>query len=160
MINLFKERKYVIEKHKYDDKTVKIDNSKIDGFKITPKNEISYDGVVVNSLLLMKPGFIEKILKKKNQRRLEYYLQYIINLTESEDGDTNPSVIGEALNDLNHYRDIIEYRYRKYLDDKYVDLLLKKVNLLERELKTKLVYIQMNHEISYNYEEEVKGKSR
>ena len=67
-----KEKSYVINKHKYDEQEVKIDNNKMNGFKITPKNEIAYDGVVVNSLLLMKPCFIEKILKKKNKRRLEY----------------------------------------------------------------------------------------
>ena len=156
MIRVSQERKYVIEKHKYDDRTVQIDNNKMDGFKITPKNEITYDGVIVNSLLLMKPNFIEKVLKKKNQRKLEYYLQYMIALTESDD-DTPPSTISEALNDLNHYRDIIEYKYRKYLDDKYIDLLLKKVSLLERELKAKLIYAQMNY--SYAYDEELsKGR--
>lgn len=150
---------YVIEKHKYDDKVVQIDCGKMNGFKITPKNEIEYDGVVVNSLLLMKPSFIEKILKKKNKIKLEYYLQYMIALTENDDED--PSTIREALNDLTRYKDIIEYKYRKYLDDKYIDILLKKVNLLEHELKTKLIYKQMNNYVyDYGYEEETKGKSR
>ena len=100
----------------------------------------------------------EKVLKKKNQRKLEYYLQYMIALTESD--DENPGVIGEALNDLNHYKDIIEYKYRKYLDDKYIELLVKKISLLERELKTKLIYAQMNY--AYAYEDELSkgGKSR
>lgn len=159
MITVSKERKYTIEKNKFDNKTVQLDSSKMDGFKVTPKNEITYDGVAVNSLLLMKPSFIEKVLKKKNQRKLEYYLQYMIALTESD--DENPSTISEALNDLNHYKDIIEYRYRKYLDDKYIDLLLKKVNLLERELKAKLIYTQMNYAYAYEEEELSKGgKSR
>lgn len=159
MITVSKERKYVIEKNKFDNKTVQLDSSKIDGFKVTPKNEITYDGVIVNSLLLMKPAFIEKILKKKNQRKLECYLQYMIDVTESD--DESPSSISEVLNDLNHYKDIIEYKYRKYLDDKYIDLLLKKVNLLERELKVKLVYTQMNYAYSYEDEELSKsGKSR
>lgn len=147
---------YIIEKHKYDDKTVQMNNEDMKGFKITPKNEITYDGIVVNSLLLMKPSFIEKVLKKKNKRKLEYYLQYMIALTEDDDNAT-PTGISEALNDLSRYRDIIEYKYRQYLDDRYVDILLKKVSLLERELKKKLVYMQMD----YAYvEEETKGKSR
>lgn len=151
-----KEKAYVIDKHKYDKQEVKIDNSKMNGFKMTPKNEIAYDGVVVNSLLLMKPGFIEKVLKKKNKRKLEYYLQYMMDLTESDD-DQTPTTIAMALNDLTRYKDVIEYKYRKYLDDKYIDILLKKINLLERELKTKLIYKQMNQNI---IEEETKGKSR
>ena len=151
------EKFYVVAKHKYDDRTVQIDSSKMNGFKITPKNEIAYDGVVVNSLLLMKPSFVEKVLKKKNKRKLEYYLQYMIAQTE-DDSNEDPATIAQALNDLSRYRDIIEYKYRKYLDDKYIDILLKKVNLLEHELKTKLIYKQMN---AYSYvEEETKEKSR
>lgn len=151
------EKFYVVTKNKYDDRTIKIDSGKMNGFKITPKNEITYDGVVVNSLLLMKPSFVEKILKKKNKKKLEYYLQYMISLTE-DDSNEDPATIAQALNDLSRYKDIIEYKYRKYLDDKYIDILLKKVNLLEHELKTKLIYKQMN---TYSYvEEETKGKSR
>ena len=84
----------------------------------------------------------------------------MIALTENDDED--PSTIREALNDLTRYRDIIEYKYRKYLDDKYVDILLKKVNLLEHELKTKLIYKEMSYNYNYNYgyQEETKGKSR
>lgn len=149
-----KERRYIVERHKYNEQNVKFENGKMSGFKITPKNEIMYDGVVVNSLLLMKPSFIEKILKKKNKKKLEYYLQYMILLTEDDNQD--PGAISEILNDLSRYKDIVEYKYRKYLDDKYIDLLLKKVNLLERELKTKLIYKQMNQV----YMEETKGKSR
>lgn len=151
------EKFYVVTKNKYNDRTIKIDSGKMNGFKITPKNEITYDGVVVNSLLLMKPSFVEKILKKKNKKKLEYYLQYMISLTE-DDSNEDPATIAQALNDLSRYKDIIEYKYRKYLDDKYIDILLKKVNLLEHELKTKLIYKQMN---AYSYvEEETKGKSR
>ena len=48
------------------------------------------------------------------------------------------------------------------VSDDYVDILLKKVNLLERELKTKLIYKEMNYSYNYNYGymEETKGKSR
>ena len=38
------EKFYVVTKNKYDDRTIKIDSGKMNGFKITPKNEITYDG--------------------------------------------------------------------------------------------------------------------
>ena len=62
MITVSKERKYTIEKNKFDNKIVQLDSSKMDGFKVTPKNEITYEGVAVNSLLLMKPSFIVKVI--------------------------------------------------------------------------------------------------
>lgn len=156
MITVNNQKNYKIEKHIYDDKVIHLDCGKMEGFKITPKNEITYNGITVNTLLLMKPSFIEKVLKKKNKRRLEYYLQYMISIVEDDDNE-DPTTLSIVLNDLARYKDVIEYKYRKYLDDKYIELLLKKVGLLEHELKTKLVYKEMNYSKQM---EETKGKSR
>ena len=41
----------------------------------------------------------------------------------------------------------------KYLDEKYITLLLKKINFLEEELKQKLIYVD-----DLQYEEELKSK--
>ena len=35
------------------------------GYNITPKNNISYDGVRVNKMIIVKPSMIEKVLKRK-----------------------------------------------------------------------------------------------
>ena len=58
-----------------------------------------------------------------------------------------------AMNDLARYKSIIKRKYHKYLEQHFVDLLLKKIELIEYELKMKY----------YNYEKEEveeKGKSR
>ena len=96
----------------------------------------------------MKPSFIEKILKKKIKRKLNLYLNYIIE----ESGDDDSCRV--ALNNINRYKDIVEYKYRKYLDDKYINLLLKKINLLEKKIKSNLIYKELNATPS------LKGKSR
>ncbi len=88
------------------------------------------------------------------------YLQYIIDETEDDDA----SSLKEALDSVSRYKDTVEYKYRKFLDDKYIDLLLKKINLLEHELKSKITYKKPKKEvINKDYEEEIieeKGKSR
>lgn len=154
-----KQKKYIIEKQKFSSQKFTIPCTKIKGFAVRPRNRIPYDGIQVNSLLMVKPAFVEKILKKKNKRKIEYYLNYIIELIDrDDDSEEAPSNLREALNDLAHYKDIIKYKYCKYLDDKYIELLLRKIDLLEHQLKAKLLY--------YNYlspteeKEEIKGKTR
>ena len=68
------DKRYVIAKSNSNGEVTFIDYSKIDGFKITPKNRIEYPGIEVNSMLIIKPSFIEKVLKKKIQRKLNIYL--------------------------------------------------------------------------------------
>ncbi|MBP3461279.1 MAG: hypothetical protein J6K21_02590 [Bacilli bacterium] len=148
------EKTYTIVKEQYNGDKVYIDYSKLNGFKVKPKNNIKYKGVKVNSLIIVKPSFIQKLLKKKVKRKLDFYLQYIISLMDNDDSESS-SDLKLALNDLSRYKSIIEYKYRKYLDQKYINLLLKKMDILENEIKTKLMYKQ--EEI---YEIEEKGKSR
>lgn len=146
-----KKKNYVIAKRNNNGEITFIDYSKIDGFKIAPKNTIAYPGVEINTMILIKPIFIEKVLKKKIKRKLDYYLNYIIE--ESEDGSSDHR---QALSNIERYKDIVEYKYRKYLDDKYINLLQRKINLLEREIKSKMIYQEMN----IKEEKEIRGKSR
>lgn len=147
------ENTYTIVKEAYDGEKVYIDYSKINGFRFTPKNSFRYKGIKVNSLLVVKPSFIEKLLKKKVKRKLDFYLNYIISIMDDEEDDGTG--LNEAYNDLKRYKSIIEYKYRKYLDQKYINLLLKKIDILEHELKMKLMYLQEEY-----YELEERGKSR
>ena len=151
-----KKKNYIVAKKKNNGELTFINYSKMDGFKITPKNNIEYPGIEVNSLLLIKPSFIEKVLKRKNKIKLNYYLNYIIE--ESEDSDSD---MREVLDNIERYKGIIEYKYRKYLDDRYINLLNRKLNLVEKKIKTRLIYKEISRENSITNElEETKGKMR
>ena len=134
-------KRYMIAKGTYNGNITFIDYDKIDGLKISPKNKIEYPGIKVNSMIIIKPSFIEKILKRKIKIKLDYYLSYIISLISSDDDDD--TAFRQALNSLTRFKDVIEYKYRKYLDDKYINILLKKLDLLEKEVKSKLIYKQL-----------------
>ncbi|MDD3392645.1 MAG: hypothetical protein PHE54_03815 [Bacilli bacterium] len=125
-----------------DNTIVYIDYDKTKGFKVKPRNSVKYDGIKVNSLLLIKPSFIEKILKRKIKRKLELYLDYIVNIINSEDDDDSAR---HALNEVTRYRILVMNNYRAYLNDKYYELLMKKLDLIENELNLKLQTIEMNH---------------
>lgn len=143
-------RHYYVCKKGNDRQIVCLDYNQLKGFGFSPKNNVKYDGIVVNKMVIIKPSMIEKVLRKKIKRKLDLYLKLIIKFIESNDSDTGDA-LREALNDLSRYKNIIQYKYRKYLDEKYLKILLKKIALLEYELNSKIMNIQ---EYSYDYEEE------
>lgn len=139
------QKKYKLEKKTENITISSIDSDKFKGFTVTPQNNVEYPGIEVNSMMVIKNSFIEKLLKKKIKRKLDYYLQYIIMIIESDDESADDSALRQALDDLTRYKDIIEYKYRKYLDDKYINILLKKISLIEGELKSKIIYKSFNY---------------
>lgn len=163
MIKL-KKSHYTIIKTEQLGNSAKFNSHKLQGYKVSPRNTKKYGPVEVNSMTLINPSFIEKILKRKIKKKLDFYLKYIISLIDEEDSDHDPSNLNIALDDLAHYKSIIEYKYRKFLDEKYINLLLKKIDILEHEIKTKMQYQQIQYYNNFyspepEYEEE-KGRSR
>ncbi len=128
---------YLLIKNKETNELVYIDYTKNNGYGFTPKNHVQYEGIMVNKLVLVKPTFVEKVLKKKIKKKLDLYLQYMIKLLESDPDSDDATHLGSALNEISRYRSIIINNYRAYLDEKYLELLLQKFALLEHELKVK-----------------------
>lgn len=151
-------RHYTIEKTDKKQKIMGLNIDILKGFEVMPKNEITYPGVEVNSMLVIKPSFIDKLLKKKIKRKLNYYLNYIISIIDNSDEDPDDTPLRHALNDLTRYQEMVKKKYQEYLDDKYIHLLNQKISILERELKNKIVYKNMN--FYQPIQEEKKGKSR
>lgn len=133
---------YYLSLEDYNGEVVYIDYNKLKGFKFIPKNKVKYDGIVVNQMILINPSFIETVLKKKIKRKLDSYLQYIVHILDIlEEEEDDGSLIEIALNDLDRYRRTIINNYREFLEARYVQFLLKKIALLERELRMKQAYL-------------------
>ena len=65
-----KNNNYTIARTKNNGEITFINYNEMNGYRITPKNTVKYPGIEVNSLLLVKPSFIEKVLKRKNKIKL------------------------------------------------------------------------------------------
>ena len=74
-----------------------------------------------------------------------------------DDGNDDGSSLNQILNDLKRYKQILQYKYNKYLGEKQTELLLKKLNLNEKELKVKIYIL---NEQEKGYEEEIKNSRR
>lgn len=131
------ERHYFINKSNKNKSIIYIDYDKLGGFNFEPRNNVKYDGIKVNKMVVIKPSMIEKVLKKKIKRKLDLYLKLMIRYIDQETGDDD-STLREALNDLTRYKQIIAYKYRKYLDVKYLNALFKKIAILEFELNSRI----------------------
>ncbi len=143
------------KRNKFNGKLSDLNSKSFEGLSIKPKNHLEND-MKVNKVLVVNQAYIEKILRKKITRKLDYFLKYIIALIDGSEDATNPDNLRLALDDLAHYRSIIEYKYRKYLDEKYINLLLQKIDMLEHEIKVKLAYKSLEQE----EEKERSGKVR
>ena len=142
-----REQHYYVCKKGDDRQLIYLDYDKLKGFGFSPKNNVKYDGIIVNKMVIIKPSMIEKVLKRKIKRKLDLYLKLIFRFIECEDSD-NGETLREALNDLSRYKNIIDYKYKKYLDEKYLKILLKKIAILEYELNNKLMSIgQYEYEV-------------
>ena len=139
------EKHYYVNKNNPNKEIIYLDYDMLKGFNFSPKNKVVHDGIVVNKMVIIKPSMIEKILKRKIKRKLDLYLKLIIKFIESDDSSSGDT-LREALNDLTRYKNIIAYKYRKYLDEKYLKLLLKKISILEYELNSKLLYKDLVYE--------------
>ncbi len=133
-------RNYKLHKSEDTKNLLNFESKKIDGFEFTPKNTNEYMDMEVNKMVVINPSFIEKVLKKKIKRKLDLYLQFIVSVIDDE--DTDPSNLRYVLDDLERYRRTIINKYQRYLDEKYINLLLKKIELLNNEIKTKLLYMK------------------
>ena len=142
---------YTFDKEKNETIYGYLDYEKLTGFNIKPKNNIKYDGIEVSKLTLLQPSLIEKVLKRKTQRKLNAYLGFLIEVVD--DSDTSPDDLVFVLDDVKRYKTLIIKKYAPFLDPKYIKNILLKVKFVEDELKSRMYENQI-------YMTQSKGRGR
>ena len=137
-------KKYVC-KRTTNGSVVLISKEALQGINFNPKRSNKY-GITISKMIIIEPNIIKKLLIKSTKRKLDKFLVMLASLTD--DDTTSDASLREALNDLSRYRNIVEYKYKKYLDRKYQQQLIAKIDILEGELKKKIMY--GDHEKSLN----------
>ena len=154
-------KKYILCEKKINKIKVKLNSVSIEGYRIKPRNKMEYDGIIVKSMVILNNGMVECLLKKKIKKKLDSYLQFLINVLDEE--DTDPGHLMFALNDLERYRRTVMNNYRVYLDKKYLKILMDKMDLIDQELRSK-IKIDLNEMFAEQMEMELDepkiGRSR
>lgn len=127
-----------------------LDKSILRGLNFNPKNSDKY-GITINKMIIINPSIVRKLLIKSTKRKMEKFIRMLASITD-DDTSTDDS-LREALNDLSRYRNIVEYKYKKYLDNKYQEQLIAKIDILEGEIKKKLMYGDNEKSLNKIYQE-------
>ena len=106
-------KNYLLVKNRFNKEVSYINYDREKGFIFNPVNNDD-DSISVNQMVIINPNFISRILTKKTKRKLELYLQYIVELLD-EDSDIAKKInekelhiaVVKVLNELDSVEKII-----------------------------------------------------
>lgn len=148
-------RGYVISKNTKNKEIEIIEYEQHIGFDVNPKNRVKKgNSIDVSKVIFMSPTLIEKLLKKKIDRE---YKRILILLTEvAADDSDDTSKLSIALNEVELFKSIIRKKYSRFMEEAKTEQLIKRLNLMSKELKRRIFEIE--EEKLYN--NNLGGKSR
>ena len=106
----------------------------------------------VSKVTLYNPILIKNYVSKKSKRNMDRILKLLKLLFDSD--NTDPSSFMLALNEIEKFRQLIMFKYKEFMDKKEYNILIKKLEILEQEVKNKMNYVYQEE----FYLEEKKGK--
>lgn len=134
-------------KNKLVDKTELIE---LDGFLMGSKNKTyKIGGNEVRDIKVVDTKLAASLVNMQVSKKYQKLINYLTELLVDDDdsGDT----YREALNQIEKFRQEIKNKYRKFLKQKELETMSKKLVILQKEANKRLFEIQNN---VYNYENE------
>ena len=144
---------YYITKDKHKNELVCFSYDEDKSYSVKPK--VKEKGAIeVNKIVFIKPEFSEKIIRKKIDAKIDYLLNL---LREIDDSDDSEGIIKKSLIQAEKLRIQIINHYEKYMGHTNGSLTLRKIQLIIEQLRYKL-YLSMQMEEDRYYEEENKNR--
>ena len=127
--------RYLVVKEKNKKDVTYFEYDKLNGFNMTSKNKNIKlkDAINVNKMIIINPSFIEKIISKRINTKIKKLVDLIANIYESDDEDPAGSLM-QALNEVEKFKREMINKYLNYMTKNQVDLLEKKIEILETEV--------------------------
>lgn len=146
-----KKHGYFMVKDACNKELLYLEFNKLNGLDITPRNDARREDIIsVSKMILIKPSFIDKVIKLKIDKKMKTLYDKFNYLLLVEDEDGTMAVLDELV----RYRQFIINNYVAFLGEKYRNLILNKLHIMINELNIKLRLID---EIKHN---ELSGKAR
>ncbi len=146
---------YVIKKKNKNKKLNKF-NFKEEGYVFKP-NIKSNNLIKISSLSITNLEFTNSILKKKLDTSFRKLAAIILRVLNSNDVASGDATI--ALDELSREKEKMKNKYQEYLKKEEYEKYMKRLKVLENELKEKLVVLKLEEERIYTESLE-KGRSR
>ena len=146
---------YLINKSHKDDSVIRFKD--ISGYTFRPKVSKS-DYVKVKEVTIVDPSMIDKILSQKFDKcfkRIVELAMIVVNNDDADEGDCE-LVIDQA----ELLREILLTKYQKFLNHEKEQLFLKKLRLIENEMRMKQVEIKQKAIYLEQQEEMYRSRGR
>lgn len=144
---------YLINKKSKNDSVVSI--QELDGYKFKPKMA-NGKYLKVSEVTIVDRVLIDKILTIKFNKSFNKVARLAVKVINDDDATDDDAAI--VLDEVELVRQILLNRYQKFLNQEKEKLFLKKLRLIENELRVKQVEIKRKAE--YLELQEVKGRGR
>lgn len=136
---------YVIKKKNKNKKLSKFDFLD-EGYVFKP-NIKSSNLIAISSLSISNINITNSILKKKLETSFRHLASIIFRILESNEASSGDVTI--ALNELCKEKEKFKIKYQKFLKMEEQKKYLKRLKILEGQLKEKLVTLRINEEMFY-----------
>lgn len=144
---------YSVDNKKFKNKNKLIDEAELielEGFMMGSKNKVyKINGSDVRDIKVVDKNLASSLVNKQVSKKYEKLINYLTELLIDDD-DSGDSY-REALNQIEKFRLEIKNKYRKYLKQKELEMMSKKLQILQKEANNRLLEIQENY---YKYREE------
>ncbi len=123
------------------------------GYDFKPKNKLSKEDIInVDEMVIINPSLIEKLISKKCKKTLERILKLMSFIYD--DDETGEESVTLALNEIAKFKELLDTKYKEYMKEKEYKLMLKKLEILENEVKLRKLYLNSKE----NSEKKSKGR--
>ena len=153
------EKKYLITKENNDSSITYFEYDSMEGYDLSPKKNVKIkDAINVNKVVIINPSLMSKVANKQLNLKFKRLLQLITVIFE--DDDTSGAAYRQGLNEISKLRLEARTKYFKHMKQEEIDIIEKKLDILEQELKLRLYYLEQQYQFSYDVEHTHEGKSR
>lgn len=146
---------YLINKGHHDDSVVKLQATS--GYKFKPKmNNGKY--IHVNEVTIVDKTMIDQILSVKFDKSFKRVVAMALAVINDEEADETACEV--VLGEVELVRQVLLNRYQKFINYEKEQLFLKKLRLIENEMRVKQVKIKQKAMYLEAQEEKSQGRSR
>ena len=146
---------YLINKKHCDDSVISI--KELDGYKFKPKSS-NGNYIKVNEVTVVDRVMIDKILSMKFDKSFKQLVALALRVINDPDADDAEAEI--VLDEVELVRQILLNRYQKFLSQEKEQLFLKKLRIIENEMRVKQVQIKQKAIYLEQQEEKSHGRGR
>ena len=126
------------------------------GYDFKPKNKLSKEDIInVDEMVnLMRVNIFKRLESSINSFTLT--LERILKLISFiyDDDETGEESVTLALNEIAKFKELLDTKYKEYMKEKEYKLMLKKLEILENEVKLRKLYLNSKE----NSEKKSKGR--